>query len=80
MTACPVCNQRVKATNEPHDDRRGHHCTGRRGPGRPPKGDAVRTVDVTVRLTEAEAAIMDADRGTVSRSEWLANRAGFKRV
>jgi hypothetical protein len=52
----------------------------RRGPGRPPKGDAVRTVDVTVRLTPDEAATMDADRGTVSRSEWLARKAGFKRM
>ncbi len=54
--------------------------TPRRGPGRPPKGDAVRTIDVTVRLTPDEAEVMDADRGTVSRSEWLASKAGFKRV
>jgi hypothetical protein len=42
-----------------------------RSPGRPPLGDATRSVQIRALLTPAEAEAMDAARGADSRSEWI---------
>ncbi|MCP4743493.1 MAG: hypothetical protein GY871_14910 [Actinomycetales bacterium] len=39
--------------------------------GRPPIGDARRDQRVIVRFSVAELAALDAERGQVSRAEWL---------
>lgn len=41
--------------------------------GRPPIGAAIRDQRVIVRLSVAELAELDAERGDVSRAEWLRN-------
>ena len=43
----------------------------KRGPGRPPLGDAARRTCVTVKLTDAERAAWAAAAGERPLSEWL---------
>jgi hypothetical protein len=50
----------------------------RPGAGRPPVGDAPRSVRVSVFLTPDELAGIDFLRGDCTRSEWLASAAGIR--
>jgi len=49
----------------------------RPGAGRPPTTNP-RSVAVMVRLTAAEATVLDAERGALSRSAWLLLLSGLK--
>ena len=46
----------------------------KRGPGRPPLGDAARSVIVTIKLTPAEAEQWRAMAGDHPLSEWIRQR------
>ena len=48
--------------------------------GRPPIGDARRDQRVIVRFSVAELAALDAERGQVSRAEWLRRGRASKPV
>jgi len=57
--SCPLCGEPMEPV------------PGARPRGRPPIGDARRDQRVIVRFSVAELAALDAERGQVSRAEWL---------